>query len=422
MAIEIRKNRNPGLSVALDSNSIDFTTAGSSLTGVVRISSNAADAGNTIVPINVESTGVVGLRAQIANEDIQDVAFAALTDTASIDLTYDDALNQVRADLLLSADPADAGFFLAGVSIEPDGLKVQIEDLAIDHGSISGLADDDHTQYALLAGRGTGQVLNGGLAAGNSLTLMSTANATKGQIILGSSAYDEALQRLAIRDTSPGVALDVNGDFGLRPTDNTDAGALPGVPTADTSFIRFSLATEIQGLANGAEGKLLILANINSVTCIVRNQNGTAAAADRIITGTGDDIELATGASLLLAYDGTTGRWRVIGGAGGGALSIKANQTLTAAATIVLAGTGQQLIRVEGDGGAITVSATTGVTNGTKDGQQLRLQGLSDTNTVTITAAGNMRLNGDCVLGQADILDLQWDHGDTKWTEVSRSE
>jgi len=36
----------------------------------------------------------------------------------------------------------------------------------VDHGSILGLGDDDHTQYALLAGRGTAQVLNGGDASG----------------------------------------------------------------------------------------------------------------------------------------------------------------------------------------------------------------------------------------------------------------
>ncbi len=34
----------------------------------------------------------------------------------------------------------------------------------IDHGGLGGLADDDHTQYALLAGRASGQVLKGGTA------------------------------------------------------------------------------------------------------------------------------------------------------------------------------------------------------------------------------------------------------------------
>src|SRR5690606_6496426 len=53
-------------------------------------------------------------------------------------------------------------------------------DIEIDHGVIAGLADDDHLQYALLAGRGTGQTLRGGLSASNNLVLGSTAHATKG--------------------------------------------------------------------------------------------------------------------------------------------------------------------------------------------------------------------------------------------------
>ena len=51
-----------------------------------------------------------------------------------------------------------------------------------DHGALTGLSDDDHTQYALLAGRGTNQVLNGGTNSGDTLTLSGTSNATKGPI------------------------------------------------------------------------------------------------------------------------------------------------------------------------------------------------------------------------------------------------
>ncbi|KKK59245.1 hypothetical protein LCGC14_3036320, partial [marine sediment metagenome] len=53
-----------------------------------------------------------------------------------------------------------------------------------DHGLLSGLGDDDHTQYALLAGRSGGQTLIGGTASGNDLTLQSTSNATRGDILI----------------------------------------------------------------------------------------------------------------------------------------------------------------------------------------------------------------------------------------------
>lgn len=53
----------------------------------------------------------------------------------------------------------------------------------IDHGlALTGLTDDDHTQYALLAGRSGGQTLIGGTASGDDLTLNSTSDATKGDV------------------------------------------------------------------------------------------------------------------------------------------------------------------------------------------------------------------------------------------------
>ena len=70
----------------------------------------------------------------------------------------------------------------------------------LDHGAaLTGLTDDDHTQYALLAGRSSGQTLNGGNAANEDLTIHGTAHATKtssyviiqpsgGQTIVGASS------------------------------------------------------------------------------------------------------------------------------------------------------------------------------------------------------------------------------------------
>lgn len=95
-----------------------------------------------------------------------------------------------------------------------------INDGNIDHGSVGGLADDDHTQYALLAGRSGGQSLIGGTAEGNSLTLQSTSHGTKGKILFASgAAYDEVNTRLGVGVTSPAYRLEAqqtfNGEVGL---------------------------------------------------------------------------------------------------------------------------------------------------------------------------------------------------------------
>jgi len=56
-----------------------------------------------------------------------------------------------------------------------------------DHGALTGLSDDDHSQYALLAGRSGGQQIYGGTAASDDLVLRSTSNATTGDIFLHDS-------------------------------------------------------------------------------------------------------------------------------------------------------------------------------------------------------------------------------------------
>lgn len=51
-----------------------------------------------------------------------------------------------------------------------------------DHGALTGLTDDDHSQYLLLAGRSGGQTAIGGTAASNNLLLQSTSHATRGVV------------------------------------------------------------------------------------------------------------------------------------------------------------------------------------------------------------------------------------------------
>jgi len=57
---------------------------------------------------------------------------------------------------------------------------IKITQNYLQHGMLSGLNDDDHAQYALLAGRSGGQTLIGGTASGNNLELQTTSDATKG--------------------------------------------------------------------------------------------------------------------------------------------------------------------------------------------------------------------------------------------------
>ncbi|MBY0314500.1 MAG: tail fiber domain-containing protein [Bdellovibrionales bacterium] len=74
------------------------------------------------------------------------------------------------------------------------------------HSSLTGLSADDHTQYALLAGRSGGQTLIGGTAASNNLTLESTSDSTKGIIVLQPNGGN-----VGVGTTTPNSRLEVNG-------------------------------------------------------------------------------------------------------------------------------------------------------------------------------------------------------------------
>lgn len=61
----------------------------------------------------------------------------------------------------------------------------------------------------LSTGVAGGQTVVGGTAAGDDLTLSSTTNLSKGSVLIGSSAYDEANNRLGIATATPSAGLHV---------------------------------------------------------------------------------------------------------------------------------------------------------------------------------------------------------------------
>lgn len=74
-----------------------------------------------------------------------------------------------------------ATFGSAGQYFRSDGASAAPTWATIDHGSeVGGLTDDDHTQYALLAGRSGGQTQIGGTAAADDLILRATAGVGAG--------------------------------------------------------------------------------------------------------------------------------------------------------------------------------------------------------------------------------------------------
>lgn len=160
------------------------------------ISATNVDGGITLTP---NGTGTVTVSSNLlADADNANDLGLAGTRWKDLYLSGDisDGTNQILMSELLSLRNLlfqDAGRTTAVV----DGASLfwnaasgtwlaSVPDSEITHADISGLTTGDagHTQFAMLAGRSGGQTLSGGTAASENLTLSSTSNVTKGNIVV----------------------------------------------------------------------------------------------------------------------------------------------------------------------------------------------------------------------------------------------
>lgn len=110
-----------------------------------------------------------------------------------------------------------------------------------------------------------------------------------------------------------------------------------------------------------------------------------------------------------------------VGTGGGGALDVTPTVSVTNATTVAFTPTTRGIVYVQGNGAAVTADATTPLTAGNTDGQELILIGRSNSNTLTIANSGNVRLKEAITLKQGCALYLEWDLNDGKWSENARS-
>lgn len=72
-------------------------------------------------------------------------------------------------------------------------------------------------------------------------------------------------------------------------------------------------ARSVSGIAGGSSGRCVLLVNVGSFAVTLNHQSASSTAANRIISPTAADYEIAAnGASVALFYDATSSRWRVI--------------------------------------------------------------------------------------------------------------
>jgi hypothetical protein len=150
----------------------------------------------------------------------------------------------------------------------------------------STLASDTFTQYALLSGRAGGQSLMGGTVASENLTLDSTANATKGLVLLAPSGGN-----VGIGTTAPTQALEVVGEI-------IGSGKITSSTSLQSPFINTFTTSSLQLGSNGTYP--LVINSAGNVGV------GTAAPVSRFhsVSGVIADFSTASAnanANLMLA-------------------------------------------------------------------------------------------------------------------------
>lgn len=101
-------------------------------------------------------------------------------------------------------------------------------------------------------------------------------------------------------------------------TSNQDNYNPTGAGAANVLRVSCDAARSITGLGFPAQNKTIILENVGGYTITLVN-NATSTAANRFLLGA--DFELEADKSVILIYDSTSSRWRMVGGGGSAATS-----------------------------------------------------------------------------------------------------
>lgn len=83
--------------------------------------------------------------------------------------------------------------------------------------------------------------------------------------------------------------------------------------SAKSSFRLTGAMTALRGITSGSDGRVITFSNVSGGNITISNLHGTPTAANTIITGTGGDVTFANNKTVMMIYDATSSRWRMIG-------------------------------------------------------------------------------------------------------------
>ncbi len=213
-----------------------------------------------------------------------------------------------------------------------------------------------------------------------------------------------------------------NGTAFVHATDSASTGTDEVLTLPTTTAVRLSNAslTTIAGIGVPTVSQFLILINVTGADLTIINNSGAAGAGEKIITGTGADLDYADTACIILYYDLDTDVWRIVGRSGGGGGAARAVASFTGTA-VAPSATGDQTFLYTG-GSAQTFTGF-GTISGFTEGIRVTLMGSDDTNTLTINqsdASNGYLMNGSMVLYKASSIEFEYNATLARMIEVGR--
>ena len=116
------------------------------------------------------------------------------------------------------------------------------------------------------------------------------------------------------------LSLLAAGKFSLTPIEEatlTGADAyLSGYVDKNSVYLTNVGLTSIETVEASTSGAMLLVTNRTGAAIVIKHLSG-AITANQINTGSGSDMDLDSGASVILHYEATSAKWYALGGAGG---------------------------------------------------------------------------------------------------------
>jgi hypothetical protein len=150
--------------------------------------------------------------------------------------------------------------------------------------------------------------LPSGTAAANAIVPATNAAGTTTQKVTLGSIRDLTHASRHQTGGADAVTNVVNSPAQITASQNNYA-----LPVADIVRLDADAARDVTGFVAGTAGQAVLLVNVGAFAITLKHQSTSSTAANRIISPTAADFELAAeGASVAMFYDGNSSRWRLI--------------------------------------------------------------------------------------------------------------